>query len=35
MDLQKIKAIDIHVHAEMSCRQPPDPIMEPISFNDS
>jgi len=28
MDLDKIKAIDIHVHAEVSCRQPPDPIME-------
>ncbi|HKJ72656.1 MAG TPA: amidohydrolase family protein [Alphaproteobacteria bacterium] len=28
MDLEKIDAIDIHVHAEVSCRQPPDPIME-------
>lgn len=25
MDLAKIKAIDVHVHAERSCRQPLDP----------
>jgi predicted TIM-barrel fold metal-dependent hydrolase len=28
MDLEKVTAIDIHVHAEVSCHQPPDPIME-------
>jgi len=27
MDLDKIVAIDIHTHAEVSCRQPEDPIM--------
>jgi predicted TIM-barrel fold metal-dependent hydrolase len=26
MDLSRIKAIDVHVHAERSCRQPHDPI---------
>jgi predicted TIM-barrel fold metal-dependent hydrolase len=25
MDVTKLKAIDVHVHAERSCRQPPDP----------
>lgn len=28
MKLDDIVAIDIHTHAELSCRQPPDPIME-------
>jgi predicted TIM-barrel fold metal-dependent hydrolase len=27
MDISKLKAIDVHVHAEVSCRQPEDPIM--------
>ena len=27
MDLAKLKAIDIHTHAEVSCHQPEDPIM--------
>ena len=27
MDLSKIKAIDVHVHAEVSCHDPEDPIM--------
>jgi hypothetical protein len=27
MDVSKLKAIDIHVHAEVSCHQPEDPIM--------
>ena len=27
MDLSKLKAIDVHVHAEVSCHHPEDPIM--------
>lgn len=27
MDVSKLKAFDIHVHAEVSCRQPEDPIL--------
>ena len=27
MDLTKLKAIDVHVHAEVSCHDPEDPIM--------
>ena len=27
MDLSKIKAIDVHVHAEVSCHDPEDPVM--------
>ncbi|MBL8548807.1 MAG: amidohydrolase [Hyphomonadaceae bacterium] len=27
MDLAKIKAIDVHVHAEVSCHDPEDPVM--------
>ena len=27
MDLSKLKAIDVHVHAEVSCHDPEDPIM--------
>ena len=27
IDLQKIKAIDVHVHAEVSCHDPEDPVM--------
>lgn len=33
MDLENIVAIDIHSHAEVSCRQPEDPIM--AEFNDA
>ena len=27
VDLSKIKAIDVHVHAEVSCHDPEDPVM--------
>ncbi len=27
IDLTKIKAIDVHVHAEVSCHDPEDPVM--------
>ena len=27
MDIEKLVAIDVHVHAEVSCHQPEDPIM--------
>ena len=27
IDLSKIKAIDVHVHAEVSCHDPEDPVM--------
>ena len=27
IDLAKIKAIDVHVHAEVSCHDPEDPVM--------
>ena len=27
MDLSKLKAIDVHVHAEVSCHDPEDPVM--------
>ena len=27
IDLSKIKAIDVHVHAEISCHDPEDPVM--------
>jgi hypothetical protein len=27
IDLAKIRAIDVHVHAEVSCHDPEDPVM--------
>ena len=27
IDLSKIRAIDVHVHAEISCHDPEDPVM--------
>ena len=27
IDISKIKAIDVHVHAEVSCHDPEDPVM--------
>ena len=27
IDIAKVRAIDIHTHAEVSCHQPEDPIM--------
>ena len=27
IDLTKIRAIDVHVHAEVSCHDPEDPVM--------
>jgi hypothetical protein len=27
IDLSKIRAIDVHVHAEVSCHDPEDPVM--------